>query len=80
MNLRYIYNSFDFITQSPILVLLELSGYYMTNAELAKLAVESKSKSLSPYSNFRVGSALLCADGTTYQGANIESPSYSLTI
>lgn len=52
----------------------------MKHDELAKLAIKAKSKSYSPYSNFRVGSSLLCKDGTVYQGANIESPTYSLTI
>lgn len=52
----------------------------MIYEELAKQAVAAKDKSYSPYSNFRVGAAILCKDGTVYQGANIESPTYSLTI
>jgi cytidine deaminase len=48
--------------------------------ELARKAVEAKSKALPVYSNFHVGAALLTMDGKVYLGANIESSSYSLTI
>lgn len=43
-------------------------------AESAKKAMED---SYSPYSNFRVGAALMCEDGTIYTGCNIENASYS---
>ena len=33
----------------------------------------------TPYSNFNVGAALLAADGTIYQGCNIENASYTPT-
>lgn len=48
--------------------------------ELARKAVEAKSKALPTYSHFHVGAALLTFDGNIYQGANIENSSYSLTI
>ena len=32
-----------------------------------------------PYSGYKVGAALLCADGTVYQGCNIENAAYSPT-
>lgn len=48
--------------------------------ELIQKAIEAKSKALPTYSNFHVGAALLTKDGKIYQGANIESSSYSLTI
>ncbi|MCL2048437.1 MAG: cytidine deaminase [Defluviitaleaceae bacterium] len=46
---------------------------------LAKSALEAMERSYSPYSNFRVGAALLTKDGKIYQGANIESAAYSPT-
>lgn len=48
--------------------------------ELIQKAIEAKSKALPTYSNFHVGAALLTKDGNVYQGANIETSSYSLTI
>lgn len=47
---------------------------------LIKRAVEAREQSYSPYSSFAVGAALLCADGTIFTGANIESSSYSPTV
>ena len=47
---------------------------------LAKKAIEAKSISYPPYSNFHVGAALLTEDDKVYLGGNIETPSYSLTI
>jgi cytidine deaminase len=47
---------------------------------LAEKAIEAKSVSYPPYSNFHVGAALLTEDGKIYLGGNIETPSYSLTI
>ncbi len=34
----------------------------------------------APYSGYRVGAALLCADGSIVTGCNVENASYSLSI
>ena len=51
----------------------------MTPEKLIELAKEAMTHAYAPYSHFKVGAALLCADGTVYQGCNIENASYSLT-
>lgn len=48
--------------------------------ELIKLAIEASKNSYSPYSNFRVGAAILCEDGEIYTGTNIENASYGAGI
>ncbi|MCS6988134.1 MAG: cytidine deaminase [Chloroherpetonaceae bacterium] len=43
-------------------------------------AREAMSEAIAPYSNFRVGAALLTKNGAIYRGHNIEVASYSLTM
>ena len=45
-----------------------------------KEAFEAKENAYAPYSNFKVGVALLCSDGSVYKGCNIENASYSVTL
>lgn len=52
----------------------------MSHKELISLAIQAQSKSISPYSNFKVGAALLTKEGKVYQAANVETSSYSLTM
>ncbi len=52
----------------------------MAPEKLIDLAKEAMEKAYAPYSGYKVGAALLCADGTVYQGCNIENASYSETI
>ena len=52
----------------------------MIPEKLMELAVEAMGHSHSPYSGYKVGAALLCADGTVYQGCNIENASYTPTV
>ena len=52
----------------------------MTDRELVQKAVEMQNFSYCPYSNFPVGAALLCEDGTVFTGCNVESAAYGSTI
>lgn len=52
----------------------------MTTEALIELAKEAMTHAYAPYSGYQVGAALLCADGTVYQGCNIENSSYGCTI
>ena len=47
---------------------------------LIKEAYKAFENSHSPYSNFKVGAALLTEDGKIYTGCNVENVSYGLTI
>jgi cytidine deaminase len=47
--------------------------------KLIEAAIKAKVKAYAPYSNFRVGAALL-ANGNIFTGFNIENASYSLTV
>ncbi len=52
----------------------------MTDKELLSLAVNAMEKSYSPYSNCKVGAALLCKNGKVFTGTNIENASFSPTV
>ena len=48
-------------------------------ARLIKAAIAARKQAVAPYSQFRVGAALLTGDGEIVSGANVESVSYGLT-
>lgn len=50
------------------------------NKQLYEIALKAKEMAYAPYSDFKVGAALLTADGIVYIGCNIENSSYSATI
>ncbi len=53
----------------------------MNNAEaLLASAREAAEQAHCPYSNFHVGAAVRCTDGTVVSGCNVENASYGLTI
>ena len=51
----------------------------MTNAELIQEAKIARERSYSPYSNYKVGAALLTKSGKIYHGCNIENAAYTPT-
>jgi cytidine deaminase len=51
----------------------------MDYSQLAQSALSAMEQSYSPYSNFRVGAALLAKNGKIYCGCNIESAAFSPT-
>ena len=52
----------------------------MTPEKLIELAKEAMQHAYIPYSGYKVGAALLCADGTVYQGCNLENASFTPTV
>lgn len=52
----------------------------MDDQSLIRLALAARERAYAPFSGFRVGAALLCADGTVYTGCNIENSSYTPTL
>ena len=47
---------------------------------LSDYARDARKLALAPYSNFRVGAALLTVDGEIITGCNIETATYGLTL
>ena len=52
----------------------------MTDKDLFQLAVNAMKNSYSPYSDCKVGAALLCENGKVYTGANIENAAFGPTV
>ncbi len=52
----------------------------MDEKVLIKHAMDARERSYSPYSQYRVGAALLCGDDTVFTGCNIENASYPATV
>ena len=52
----------------------------MDNQELFQMAKNASNNAYSPYSNIKVGAALLAANDKIYTGCNVENSSYGATI
>jgi cytidine deaminase len=52
----------------------------MEYKELFKLSVKAAENSYAPFSDFKVGAALLTKDGEIFTGVNVENSSYGATI
>ncbi len=48
--------------------------------DLIQKAIAAMDNAYAPYSGYKVGAALLCADGSVFCGCNIENASFSPTI
>ncbi|CAI6349899.1 unnamed protein product [Macrosiphum euphorbiae] len=47
---------------------------------LISMCTVARERAYVPYSNFKVGAALRCDDGTIFSGCNVENASYGLAI
>ena len=52
----------------------------MTDKELFYLAIDAMKNSYSPYSDCKVGAALLCENGKVFTGTNIENAAFGPTV
>ena len=52
----------------------------MTDIELVEIAIKAKQNAHVPYSNFKVGAALLGKSGKVYTGCNVECSSYGISL
>lgn len=51
----------------------------MDYSKLIENAIEGQKFSYSPYSNFKVGAAVLCKNGKIFKGCNVENSSYPVS-
>ena len=52
----------------------------MTDRKLIDMAATVMENSYSPYSRFKVGAAVECADGSVFTGCNIENAAFGATM
>ncbi len=54
--------------------------FLITDEQLLQTANEIRERAYAPYSGFKVGAALLCADGTVFTGVNIENAAFGPSV
>ena len=52
----------------------------MTADQLVEAALQARLKAFAPYSNYKVGAALLTGSGKIYTGCNVENATYGLSV
>lgn len=52
----------------------------MSEKELIEKAIEAMRRAYAPYSNFKVGAALLTKSGKVFVGCNVENASFGLSV
>ncbi len=52
----------------------------MTGQELYERAVVAADRAYAPYSDYRVGAAVLTRDGRVFEGVNVENAAYPLGV
>jgi len=56
------------------------SAVKLSDDELIEQAREARQGAHAPYSNFKVGAAILASDGRVFTGCNVENSTYSLSM
>lgn len=61
-------------------MVLSRKGLLSRVTDLIELSREARRLAYAPYSNYKVGAAVLGVDGKTYTGCNVENVSFGLTV
>ncbi|PSN34483.1 hypothetical protein C0J52_07575 [Blattella germanica] len=64
--------------ESPNIV--DFSSLDSATQDLIRKGASARELAYCPYSEFKVGAALLCVDNTVYTGCNVENISYGISI
>lgn len=65
--------------KGPGVQLAKSANKMLAALSLMKAALKARERAVAPYSNFKVGAAVLTDRGEIFSGANVESASYGLT-